>query len=119
MTLYNSLSQLNEFADEATYRLSGKVEMKGQPNISLSTMQASGEMPMPFASPRDSPLAGRRFDAGAAPPQPGGGGSACRSVCTFCKSSGGIESRRQEEEMIARRWTRNSTRCVQGLQEDR
>jgi hypothetical protein len=47
LTLYNSLSELNEFADEATYRLSGKVEMKGQPNISLSTMQASGEMPMP------------------------------------------------------------------------
>ncbi len=47
LTLYNSLSELNEFADEATYRLSGKVEMKGQPNISLATMQASGEMPMP------------------------------------------------------------------------
>jgi hypothetical protein len=47
LTLYNSLSELNEFADEATYRLSGKVEMKGQPNISLTTMQASGEMPMP------------------------------------------------------------------------
>jgi hypothetical protein len=38
---------LNEFADEATYRLSGKVEMNGEHNISLSTMQASGEMPMP------------------------------------------------------------------------
>jgi hypothetical protein len=47
LTLYNSLSELNEFADEATYRLSGKVEMNGQPEISLATMQASGEMPMP------------------------------------------------------------------------
>ncbi|HEV2446474.1 MAG TPA: hypothetical protein VGS58_11150, partial [Candidatus Sulfopaludibacter sp.] len=47
LTLYNSVSQLNEFADEATYRLSGQVEMKGNRNISLSTMQASGEMPMP------------------------------------------------------------------------
>ncbi len=47
LTLYNSLSELNEFRDEATYRLSGKVELKGQPSISLSTMQASGEMPMP------------------------------------------------------------------------
>ncbi|HTS24284.1 MAG TPA: hypothetical protein VMH81_00300 [Bryobacteraceae bacterium] len=47
LTLYNSLSELNEFADEATYRLSGKVQMNGQPDISLSTMQASGEMPMP------------------------------------------------------------------------
>jgi hypothetical protein len=47
LTLYNSLSQLNEFADEATYRLSGKVELNGHTPISLSTMQASGEMPMP------------------------------------------------------------------------
>ena len=31
LTLYNSLSELNEFADEATYRLNGKVEMGGEP----------------------------------------------------------------------------------------
>jgi putative acyl-CoA dehydrogenase len=30
-----------------TYRLTGQVEVNGQGNISLSTMQASGEMPMP------------------------------------------------------------------------
>ena len=47
LTLYNSLSEVNESTDEATYRLSGKVEMNGQHNISLSTMQASGEAPMP------------------------------------------------------------------------
>lgn len=47
MTLFNSLSDLNEFADEATYRLSGKIEMNGQSNLSLSTMQASGELPVP------------------------------------------------------------------------
>jgi hypothetical protein len=47
LTLYNSLAQLNELADEATYRLSGTVELNGQPGISLSTMQATGEMPMP------------------------------------------------------------------------
>ncbi len=48
LTLFNSVSQLNEFADEATYRLSGKVELSGQHNISLSTMQASGgELPVP------------------------------------------------------------------------
>jgi len=47
LTLYNSLSELNEFTDEATYRLSGKVEMSGNKNISLATMQASGEMPTP------------------------------------------------------------------------
>jgi hypothetical protein len=47
LTLYNSLSELNEFADEATYRLNGKVEMAGAPPISLSTMAANGEMPTP------------------------------------------------------------------------
>jgi hypothetical protein len=49
LTLYNSVSELNEIPDsgEETYRLSGKVEMGGAQNISLSTMQASGEMPMP------------------------------------------------------------------------
>jgi len=47
LTLYNSVSELNDFADEATYRLSGKVDLAGQSSISLNTMQASGEMPMP------------------------------------------------------------------------
>jgi hypothetical protein len=47
LTLYNSLSQLNEFADEATYRLNGKVEMNGEPNLSLSNMTANGEVPTP------------------------------------------------------------------------
>ena len=47
VTLFNSISGLNESMEEATYRLSGSVELKGQGRISLSTMQASGEMPMP------------------------------------------------------------------------
>ena len=47
VTLFNSISGLNESMDEATYRLTGQVEMSGQGNISLNTMQASGEMPMP------------------------------------------------------------------------
>lgn len=47
ITLFNSISELNEFMDEATYRLSGDVELNGGPSLSLSTMQASGEMPMP------------------------------------------------------------------------
>jgi hypothetical protein len=47
LTLFNSLSELNEFKDEATYRLTADVELDGGPNLSLSTMQASGEMPMP------------------------------------------------------------------------
>ncbi|HXS95381.1 MAG TPA: hypothetical protein VN736_12310 [Candidatus Limnocylindrales bacterium] len=50
LTLYNTVSQLNEFADggEETYRLSGNIDMgaAGQ-KISLSTMQAAGELPMP------------------------------------------------------------------------
>ncbi|MGA2132811.1 MAG: hypothetical protein ABSH50_11000 [Bryobacteraceae bacterium] len=47
VTLFNSLSELNESKDEATYRLTGNVEMNGGPPLSISTMQASGEMPMP------------------------------------------------------------------------
>jgi len=47
VTLFNSLSELNESKDEATYRLTGNVEMRSGPPLSLSTMQASGEMPMP------------------------------------------------------------------------
>ncbi len=47
VTLFNSISGLNEFMDEATYRLSGTVEMDGQSNLSLTTMQTGSEMPMP------------------------------------------------------------------------
>jgi hypothetical protein len=47
LTLYNSVSELNEFADETTYRLSAKVEMGGPPSVTLANMQASGEVPMP------------------------------------------------------------------------
>jgi hypothetical protein len=47
VTLFNTVSGVNEFREEATYRLTGKVEMDGQPNLSLTTMQASGDMPMP------------------------------------------------------------------------
>jgi hypothetical protein len=46
-TLFNSISGLNEFAEEATYRLSGKVELEGQPNLSLATMLAPGEIQIP------------------------------------------------------------------------
>jgi len=47
VTLFNCISELNEFTDEATYKLSANVELNGGPNLSLATMQASGEMPMP------------------------------------------------------------------------
>jgi hypothetical protein len=47
VTLFNTVSGVNEFREEATYRLTGQVEMDGEPNLSLTTMQASGDMPMP------------------------------------------------------------------------
>jgi len=47
LTLFNSLSGLNDFADETTYRMSGKVEFNGQPGMSISTMLASSENPAP------------------------------------------------------------------------
>ena len=49
MTLYDSISGLNDFAEEATYRLSGKVEMDGEPNISLLTMATPNEAPLPVS----------------------------------------------------------------------
>ena len=47
VTLFNSIEGLNDFADESTYRLSGQVQLDGVPDISLSTMLTSGEMPIP------------------------------------------------------------------------
>src|SRR5579884_620603 len=47
LTLFNSVSGLNDFADEATYRLSGDVELDGEQKMSLSTMLAPSEMPVP------------------------------------------------------------------------
>jgi hypothetical protein len=47
LTLFNSISGLNDFAEETTYRLSGKVEFEGQPGLSIATMLASSEAPAP------------------------------------------------------------------------
>ena len=47
LTLFNSISGLNDFAEETTYRLSGKVEFDGQPGLSMATMLAPGEAPAP------------------------------------------------------------------------
>ena len=47
MTLFNSISSLNEFAEETTYRLSGKVALDGQPGLSIATMLAPNEAPAP------------------------------------------------------------------------
>ncbi len=47
LTLFNSIEGLNEFAEESTYRMSGQIELDGQPSLSFATMQAPGEMPVP------------------------------------------------------------------------
>jgi hypothetical protein len=47
LTLFNSLQQINEYADEMTYRMSGDVTLDGTPDIHVSTMLAPSEMPMP------------------------------------------------------------------------
>ncbi len=40
MTLANSLQQMNEFADEITYRVSGDVQLAGKQMLHVSTVQA-------------------------------------------------------------------------------
>jgi hypothetical protein len=47
VTLFNSIEGLNDFADESTYRLSGQIELDGHPNLSLTTMLAPSELPVP------------------------------------------------------------------------
>jgi hypothetical protein len=48
MTLLNSLSGINEMADEATYRLSATVDFAdGKNHLSLNTMQSSSDLPFP------------------------------------------------------------------------
>jgi hypothetical protein len=49
LTLFNSLQQVNEYADEMTYRMHGDVVMDGTPDIKVSTMLAPGELPAPPA----------------------------------------------------------------------
>ncbi|HSW48855.1 MAG TPA: hypothetical protein VLH09_01715 [Bryobacteraceae bacterium] len=46
-TLYNSISGVNEFGDQNTYRLQGTVELEGGQSLSLATMQAPSEIPSP------------------------------------------------------------------------
>lgn len=49
LTMFNSLSGLNDYAEEATYRLSAKVQFDGagQQDMDVSTMLAPSEAPMP------------------------------------------------------------------------
>jgi hypothetical protein len=46
LTLNNSLQQMNEYAEEITYRVNGNVVMDGVSNIHLSTMLAPSELPV-------------------------------------------------------------------------
>lgn len=46
LTLYNSLQQMNEFADDITYRMHGHVEVEGDRAINVSTMLAPSEAPV-------------------------------------------------------------------------
>ena len=47
LTLFNSIEGLNDFADEATYRMKAQVELDGHQRLSVNTMLAPGEMPVP------------------------------------------------------------------------
>ena len=47
LTLLNSISGLNDYSQETTYRLSGEVELDGQRDLLLTTMQAPSELPVP------------------------------------------------------------------------
>jgi hypothetical protein len=47
MTLANSLQQMNEFADEITYRLSGDVQLAGSESLHVSTVQAGSDAMSP------------------------------------------------------------------------
>lgn len=46
LTLFNSISQTNDFSDEVTYRFNGDVELQGG-KFNISTMLAPSEMPVP------------------------------------------------------------------------
>lgn len=46
-TLFNSLSQLNDFSEEATLRFHGELQVQGQHRIEVTTMQAPAGTPIP------------------------------------------------------------------------
>ncbi len=47
VTLFNSMFGLNDFAEETTFRLSGKIDLDGEKQIALETMQTTSEAPIP------------------------------------------------------------------------
>jgi hypothetical protein len=46
-TLFNAVSNLNDFAEDATYRLTGELDLENHQKVQLSTMQAPAEVPVP------------------------------------------------------------------------
>jgi hypothetical protein len=46
-TLFNAVSNLNDFAEDATYRLTGELDLDGHEKVQLSTMTAPAELPVP------------------------------------------------------------------------
>src|SRR5262249_7570425 len=47
ITLFNTISGVNDFSEEVTYRFNGKVELDGYPNLTIGTMQPPSDMPIP------------------------------------------------------------------------
>ncbi len=47
VTLYNSMFGLNDFADETTFRLNGTIDLDGNSQIALETMQTTSDAPIP------------------------------------------------------------------------
>ena len=43
-TLFNAVSNLNDFAEDATYRLTGQLQLDGHQKVQVSTMQAPGRV---------------------------------------------------------------------------
>lgn len=50
LTLASTIQQINEYADEITYRMSGTVDVSGGGNLRVSTMLAGSEAPAPPAA---------------------------------------------------------------------
>ncbi len=46
-TLYSTISSVNQFGEETSYRLNGTVQLDGGRSVALATMQAPGELPQP------------------------------------------------------------------------
>lgn len=46
-TLFNAVSNLNDFSTDATYRLTGELDLDHHQKVELSTMQAPAELPVP------------------------------------------------------------------------